>query len=741
MQKAISIVVPTYNEEGSIGSLIERFAGILEANQIEYELIFIDDYSTDQTREAILAYTPRHPVRLLLKKGQKGKAFSIMEGAAVAKFPLIAIIDADLQYPPEAIPLMMNKIGEGFDVVVANRKDRLSGLLRNITSMCFHFIFARFLHGFSVDVQSGLKVFKAEIIKRINLHPTPWTFDLEFLIKARDGGYKIESLDIIFSQRLSGESKVDLLKTSLEIGLSSIKARLISSEIIRFLPERIKKEGEGFHYKGSVYKTFNRLNTKQSALFRINNRQKLILISLAILIFSAFLINWHTSLVALVAFLMIIYFNDLLFNFYLITRSLSRIPELHIKKEETEQKRAWPNYSIFCPLYKEWEVVPQFITAMRNLDYPRDKLQILLLLESDDRETINRIEGLNLPPYFQTVIVPHSFPKTKPKACNFGLKLAIGEFSVIYDAEDIPDPDQLKKAVIAFEKANKKISCIQAKLSFYNPHQNVLTRVFTGEYSLWFDLILPGLQSLSAPIPLGGTSNHFRTSKLRHLQGWDVFNVTEDCDLGIRLTRKGFLTAMINSQTLEEANSSIINWFPQRVRWIKGYIQTYLVHTRSPKEFIKGAGLPGFIMFQMIVGGKVLSMFINPLMWITTAVYFLARPILGPLIESFFLTPIFYIAVFSLVFGNFLYLYNYMVGCMKKGQFELVKYAYLVPFYWIGMSIAAWMALIKVIQRPFYWAKTPHGLHLNNTRTVTQAEQKIGGSLVDCKLNNKALAI
>ncbi len=169
------------------------------------------------------------------------------------------------------------------------------------------------------------------------------------------------------------------------------------------------------------------------------------------------------------------------------------------------------------------------------------------------------------------MIVPDTFPRTKPKACNVGLLNAKGEYLVIYDAEDIPDTDQLKKSVIAFRKLdNPLIICLQAKLNYYNPRQNLLTRWFTSEYSMWFDLYLPGLDGLNAPIPLGGTSNHFRVDALKKIGGWDPYNVAEDCDLGIRLFREGYRTRVLDSTTWEEANSRLENWLRQRSRWVKG---------------------------------------------------------------------------------------------------------------------------------------------------------------------------
>lgn len=491
-----------------------------------------------------------------------------------------------------------------------------------------------------------------------------------------------------------------------------IKKIFKPSRAIQLPKEISQKQGYKFFYKGQTYIPHTSLDLGESAFFRITKLQLLYIIPTIVLIAELLIQNFRITLIGLLAVITISYFIDLLFNFYLIYKSFKVAPELKVSNPELNSNIDWPTYTIFCPLYKEWEVLPQFIKAISNLDYPNSQLQVLLLLEEDDKETIKQISKISLPHYFQAIVIPHSYPKTKPKACNYGLGFAKGEYSVIYDAEDAPESDQLKKAVMAFRKSPDDVICVQAKLNFYNPYQNILTKLFTSEYSLWFDLVLTGLQSIGAPIPLGGTSNHFKTKDLISLQGWDSFNVTEDCDLGIRLTKKGFQTAMIDSTTYEEANSEAKNWFNQRTRWIKGYIQTYLVHTRNPSAFIKSKSLNGFFKFQMIVGGKILAMFVNPLMWIITISYFVFRPIIGPAIESVFPTPILYIGVISLIGGNFLYLYYYMIGAVKRGYFDLVKYSYLIPFYWIAMSLAAWVAVYRLITQPHYWSKTKHGLHL-----------------------------
>jgi cellulose synthase/poly-beta-1,6-N-acetylglucosamine synthase-like glycosyltransferase/glycosyltransferase involved in cell wall biosynthesis/O-antigen/teichoic acid export membrane protein len=713
--KTISVIIPTLNEEQNIPHLVARLHSALAGKFLAFEFIFVDDHSTDNTLKALMLEMEKYPVRIFIKQGRPGKAFSLLEGFAHAQYDLIAILDADLQYPPEAIPQMANKILAGSDVVVGRRVERQVSVARKISSKGFAFFFGRLLHGLKVDVQSGLKVFKRELIEHLNFSPSPWTFDLEFLIQARDMGGVIDSVDIPFDNRAAGNSKItSIAKASWEIGLNALKLKFKRQQPHTFSKDITAAKGEGFFHNGKPFVTHSVLSNKKSAFFNLINGQKLFLAALIIILIEGLVFNWHGTLLILLSGLTIMYFMDLLFNFYLIFVSFKREPEIKISDEELKanENRIWPVYTILCPLYKEWQVLPQFAQAIKNIAYPKNRLQVMLLLEEDDVETIQRARSFDLPENFEINVVPHSLPKTKPKAMNYGLKSALGEYIVVYDAEDMPDPKQLKKAVLAFERLDKKTLCVQAKLNYYNPRQNLLTRMFTAEYSLWFDLILPGLQSINAPIPLGGTSNHFKAEALKSLYGWDAFNVTEDCDLGLRLAKQGYRTAIIDSTTLEEANSKPLNWFRQRSRWIKGYLQTYFVHMRDPWEFLNGRDPSQLLAFQLVVGGKILSLFINPLMWVITLCYFLFRAKVGLFVESFFPTPILYIGVASFIFGNFLYLYYYMIGCVKRGYYDLVKYSLLIPFYWLAMSFAALKAGYEVIIKPHYWAKTVHGLHL-----------------------------
>ncbi|MBI2008656.1 glycosyltransferase [Candidatus Amesbacteria bacterium] len=484
--------------------------------------------------------------------------------------------------------------------------------------------------------------------------------------------------------------------------------------------------GAGLSHKDNVYITHSTLPHHLSAHTTLIYWQKLFLLFLFLLFVNGLVMSPWATAIAFVALLTAVYFADALFNFVLILKSLHFPPEISIPPDQLINKLTdqLPVYSILCPLYHEARVLPQFVEAISALDWPKDKLDVLLLLEKDDTATIEAAQNLNLFSYFRILIIPPSLPKTKPKACNYGLNYVTGEYTVIYDAEDRPEPDQLKKAYLAFQKVPAKVACLQSKLNYYNPRHNLLTRLFTAEYSLWFDVLLPGLQSINTTIPLGGTSNHFRSDVLKKLHGWDAFNVTEDCDIGCRLFKAGFTTAIINSTTYEEANSQLGNWIRQRSRWIKGYLQTFLVHNRHPLQFVRNHGWHALI-FQLIVGGKIAFMLINPILWIMTFAYFALYRFVGPAIESIYPAPVFYMAAFSAVFGNFLYLYYYMIGCAKRGAWDLIKYVFLIPLYWLFISIAGFKALFQLIVRPHYWEKTHHGFHLQFKENVFKSKTRL----------------
>lgn len=480
--------------------------------------------------------------------------------------------------------------------------------------------------------------------------------------------------------------------------------------------------------KGRQIRTFAPFRQQHSALQTITSGQAIAIVALLLAGVVGLVTLGMKMVVGVMAVITVFYLGDLLLSFLLAARTLSWPAEEQIDDALVQAltDAEWPRYTILCPLYKEIAILPQFLRSMQALDYPPDKLQVLLLTEENDPQMRQAIKDMHLPAHFVTLTVPAGTPQTKPRACNFGLLYTTGAYVVIYDAEDVPDPLQLKKAVLTFAHHGPDLACVQAKLNFYNPEQNLLTRWFTAEYSSWFDLMLPALQQGQLPLPLGGTSNHFRTEILRALGAWDAFNVTEDCDLGLRLNRYDLKTVVLDSTTYEEANPRLKNWLRQRSRWIKGYMQSYLIHMRRPWRYFHRGRLREFAWLQILLGGRTAVLLINPLMWLLTLLYILARTAVGGFYQTLFPAPIFYMGILCLVFGNFFYVYMALVGCLKRQQPQLIKWALLIPAYWALMSVAAFIALYQLITKPHYWEKTQHGFHTSGPRKP--AEQGVAGT-------------
>jgi cellulose synthase/poly-beta-1,6-N-acetylglucosamine synthase-like glycosyltransferase len=388
-------------------------------------------------------------------------------------------------------------------------------------------------------------------------------------------------------------------------------------------------------------------------------------------------------------------------------------------------ERELPVYTILLPVYGEKpQTLRVLIEALSDLEYPKQKLYGLLLVEEDDDETQEAIREAGRPPWLKVLYVPAGGPRTKPKAMAYGLLYAKGEMLTVYDAEDKPEPYQLKEAIWLFRKLDDPdVACLQAKLNYYNPRQNLLTRWFTLEYSAWFDLFLPGLHRMGAPIPLGGTSNHFKTDALRDAMNWDPYNVAEDADLGLRLFRTGKKIAMLHSTTYEEANSQWRNWMRQRSRWIKGYIQTFFVHTRHPWTLYKEIGLKNCLIFVATIGGLIFTVLVSPIFWVLTLLWVIAQP---GFIVPLFPGPVYYPALASLFIGNFFFVFLGLMGAVEKGADDLAPHTLLTPVYWFLMSVAGYRALYEFIFHTHHWHKTEHGLHFEEEEHEIALSRKGG---------------
>jgi cellulose synthase/poly-beta-1,6-N-acetylglucosamine synthase-like glycosyltransferase len=365
-----------------------------------------------------------------------------------------------------------------------------------------------------------------------------------------------------------------------------------------------------------------------------------------------------------------------------------------------------PIYTVICALYREASVVNDLGAAIRAIDYPPEKLDVIFVVEADDRDTRGALAELDLGPPFAITTAPPIGPRTKPKALNVALPFARGSFTVVYDAEDVPEPDQLRRAFDAFTAADARVACLQASLTIDNTTDSWLARMFTASYAGQFDAFLPGLAALHLPLPLGGSSNHFRTAALRQAGGWDSYNVTEDADLGIRLHRLGYRSATLSSTTYEEAPARFGAWLRQRTRWYKGWMQTWLVHMRQPRRLLRGLTPLGALAFQLFLACNVVAALVHPIFMAGLCYSFLALPspqAVGSMDEA----PVF-VATFLGGYASTIAIE--LIGLRRRRLLGHSWVLILTPLYWFLLSLAAWRALVQLLYDPQGWEKTEHGL-------------------------------
>ncbi|KAF0123627.1 MAG: glycosyl transferase family protein [Xanthobacteraceae bacterium] len=370
-----------------------------------------------------------------------------------------------------------------------------------------------------------------------------------------------------------------------------------------------------------------------------------------------------------------------------------------------------PRYTILCALYREAAVVDALLAALRGLDYPRARLEIKLILEADDPETLAAVRGASHDPAVEVIIVPPDGPRTKPKALAMALPFARGDLVVVYDAEDRPETGQLREAAETFAAGDARLGCLQAPLSIVNERDSWLARFFAAEYDALFRVLLPAFARFGLPMPLGGTSNHFRRAALDQSLGWDPYNVAEDADLGFRLARNGWRTGTIVAPTREEAPPTFRGWFGQRSRWFKGWLQTLAVLARDPRRLAKELGLRGLAALAATLAGSLGSALVH--------LVCLAALLVTCLLHGMPSWAGFAAVVFGLGYGGSMAYKT--AGLARAGRLRLAPWLLLLPLAWIAMGLAALKAVLDLWRRPFHWQKTEHGAAHWPTATAVPA--------------------
>ena len=367
-----------------------------------------------------------------------------------------------------------------------------------------------------------------------------------------------------------------------------------------------------------------------------------------------------------------------------------------------------PVYSVLVALYKEAEIVPALVDAMRAIVWPPAKLEIRFVCEEDDRPTLAALDRCALPRWMEVVKVPPSAPRTKPKALSYALPLISGAFVVLYDAEDRPNPLQLLQAWQAFDRAGPDLACVQAPLEISNRGDSAVATMFAFEYAALFRGLLPWLARKGLLLPLGGTSNHFRRAALQGVGGWDPYNVTEDADLGLRLARFGYRTGTIDCPTYEPAPRDVRTWLPQRTRWFKGWLQTWLVHMRNPYRLARELSPASFLVAQVLLAGMVVSALMHPVLAFTAL--WLAADLAMGRPEDGWRSILFVVDVTNIALGYVSFLLLGWQALDRTERRGFWKIALLTPLYWLAMSAAAWRAVWQLCRDPHLWEKTPHGV-------------------------------
>jgi cellulose synthase/poly-beta-1,6-N-acetylglucosamine synthase-like glycosyltransferase len=418
-------------------------------------------------------------------------------------------------------------------------------------------------------------------------------------------------------------------------------------------------------------------------------------------------VAWPFSAFTVLHVILTLFFSGgIILRLIALATAIRRTPPERGRPESTTPM---PVYTLLIALRDEAAMAPALVARIDALRWPKSLLDVKYICEAEDKATIAALEAQNLGPECEIVRVPQFGPRTKPKALQYALQGARGSLVAVYDAEDKPAPGQLLEAWATFRTGDDRLGCLQAPLAIANISTNWLSGLFALEYSGLFRVLIPFLARTGMPIPLGGTSNHFRRTALESVGGWDPHNVTEDADLGLRLYAKGYRTGTIQCATVESSPVQLDAWIRQRTRWLKGWAQTWLVAMRRPAASFTALGPAGFLVFQLMIAGMLLSAFVHPLMFVfiamTLAWFSSGSDFVVSDLHAFLLW-----VDFINIFGSYLLFPS--AGWFGFTAYERSRlkrrWLALIPAYWLMISFAGWRAIAQLLTNAHLWEKTPH---------------------------------
>ncbi len=708
---AVSVIVPTDHDGPVLPRFLDRLLPVMRGLGRPFEIIIVDDRSGDGTASYARSLAPDCQVRFFEKVGRQGRSTSLKEGVDQALGATIVFLDPELRYPPEAIPELLEAL-ETCDVVVANRKHRR--WLRIVANRLYRFVFGRLLLSVDADVRSGLKAFKRTLLESLRFDPEAelkWGFDAFLLYHARRAKWIVQTIDVAYA---AGRSKEGFwsgvgLRLTFAFGVVGLRIAHVLRLLFPFLypPEPVEYFNAGF----TNVNDYLFLTPEQSAKGHITKET----ISLGIVLFACMFVAAGYLKFSLgiplsrffAGFISTVYIAILLFKLVMMHRSVAANRRI-VTDDDLRALRdeELPVVSMFIPLYKEPEIIPQIFRYLSDFDYPQGKLDIIFILESTDTETAQAFLAMHPPAHFKALLSPDVPPKTKPKAMNVAFKEAKGEVLVIFDAEVLPERDQLKRAVAMFKKF-PEAKYLHGRMDVYNAEENWITRLYTAEFCYFYHYFMPGLIESKYPVPISGHSTYFRAEVIEKVGAWDGYNVAEDCDIGIRIYRKGFGSGMmLDSHTWEQSTTTIPTWVRQRTRWIQGFIQTSMVQLRYPLLLKRELGSwRNFLVFLFLVPGNVLLNMLNIFQWILFVLWHTTH---APFLQVAYDGVVLYLATTCFLLGNFLFTYFTMYGLFARKHFRIVPWAVLSFVYWIMLGVATLRSTLHLFLHPHKWDKTKH---------------------------------
>ncbi|MCK9466698.1 MAG: glycosyltransferase family 2 protein [Thiopseudomonas sp.] len=213
MKSSVTIVVPTYNERDNIVPLVEKIAKNL--SRYNYEILFVDDNSSDGTAEEISSLKSKYPVRVIVREGEKGLATAVVRGFESAESDLLVVMDADLQHPPEIVPRLLDALERGSDLAIASRYvlgggcDDWSGIRKAISRGAIILADITLPKARKVkDPMSGFFALKRKVITGVKLEPVGYKILLEVLMMGK--WREVTEVPFKFQLRQQGKSKLNL---------------------------------------------------------------------------------------------------------------------------------------------------------------------------------------------------------------------------------------------------------------------------------------------------------------------------------------------------------------------------------------------------------------------------------------------------------------------------------------------------------------------------------------------------